>query len=384
MEMKDRFILEAGHVTEVYGPVQALRNYLIKHHGNFELITHPFVYTKMEGTAVVKYEKGKIIKEIKGHKRGKSQLFQWMQDVVFNITYMFSLKKKVDLFVGVDPLNALTGIVMKLFGKVDKVAYYIIDHMDRRFPNPIFNFAYEFIDGLACGGADSIWSLSERMANAKNKKFNFKKSKNIVVPVGIELDAVDKFTVEEKLAKKTMVLMSMLDETKGVQLLIEAMPEILKTVPAAQLLIIGTGPYEQNLKVQTKTLGLEASVKFLGLMQHDPLFKFISHERIGLAPYIDDKNNYTYYADPTKPKEYIGCGLPIVITDVPWIAQAVAEKPMGVVCKYEKIALANACIKLLSDDEFYKVCLKNSLEFAAGFSWDTIYKEALEKTIEKV
>ena len=84
------------------------------------------------------------------------------------------------------------------------------------------------------------------------------------MPVGVELDKVDKFTVGEKLAKKSLVLMSMLDATKGVQLLIEAMQDIIKEVPRAELLIIGTGPYEQNLKEQAKKLGLEDNVKFLG------------------------------------------------------------------------------------------------------------------------
>ncbi|HRU39458.1 MAG TPA: glycosyltransferase family 4 protein, partial [Candidatus Goldiibacteriota bacterium] len=299
----------------------------------------------------------------------------------FNIVFMLKMKEKAGLFIGVDNLNAMTGIIMKWLGKVDKVAYYVIDHMDRRFKNPVFNWFYEFIDGFACRYSDVIWCLSARMAEAKNRKFGIKPEKNIVVPVGIELDKVDRFSVEEKLAKKTMVLMSMLDETKGVQLLIDSMQDIVKKEPEAKLLIIGTGPYENALKDQTKRLGLEDCIKFLGLMNHEQLFGFIPHERISVAPYMDDPNNYTYYADPTKPKEYLGCGLPIVITDVPWIAEEVRKRPMGVVCRYRREELAEACVKLLSDDVFYRECLKNALEFAARFSWEAIYDEAFGKTI---
>lgn len=375
MDLKNKLIVEAGHVTEVYGPVQALRNYLMKKSNEFIYITHPFSYSKLEGTAAEFYNGGKIERTEKGHKRGKSQLIQWVRDVFFNVGFLMKSKKKADLFIGVDNLNALTGVIMKAFGKVDKVAYYIIDHMDRRFKNPLFNWFYGLIDGFACRGSDVIWSLSSRIAEAKNRKFRLKPGKNIVVPVGIELDKVDKFTIEEKLAKKTLVLMSMLDETKGVQLLIDAMQDVIKEVPQAELLIIGTGPYEPNLKEQAKKLNLEKSVKFLGLMNHEQLFKFIPHERVSVAPYMDDPNNYTYYADPTKPKEYLGCGLPMVITDVPWIAEEVKNRPMGVVCKYRREELAAACVKLLRDEEFYKICLKNSLEFASGLSWERIYDE---------
>lgn len=379
MELKGKQVIVAGHVTEVYGPVQALRNYLIKKTGELIYITHPFAYSKLAGSAAEFYEQGKVEKTVKGHKRGSNQMIQWVKDMLFNLSFVAGLKRKTDIFVAIDNLNAMTAIILKWFGKVDKVAYYIIDHTPRRFANPVFNWFYESIDGFACKNSDYIWSLSRRIAEAKNTKFKLKGTNNLVVPVGVELDKVDSFTVEEKTAKKTMILMSMLDETKGVQLLIDSMRDIIKEVPAAQLLIIGTGPYEPKLKEQAAELKLGESVKFLGLMDHDALFKFIPHHRIGLAPYINDANNYSWYADPTKPKEYLGCGLPLVITDVPWIAEEVAKRPMGVVCKYERASLAAACIKMLKDDDFYKLCLKNALEFAAGLSWIVIYNKAFEE-----
>jgi glycosyltransferase involved in cell wall biosynthesis len=379
MKPENTFIIEAGHVTEVYGPVQALKNYLIAEKAEFVYITHPFSYSKLDGTKAEFFQGGAVVSARAGHKRGNNQVLQWFGDMYFNIKFGLSLKKKAGLFIGIDNLNAMTGIFLKWMGKVEKTAYYIIDHTPRRFKNPVLNWFYESVDKFACEQSDYIWSLSERIADVKNKKYKIKPGRNIVVPVGVELDRVDKFTVAEKTAKKTMVLMSMLDETKGVQLLIDSMKDISARAPGAQLLIIGTGPYEQNLKDQAKSLGLGESVKFLGLMDHDALFKFIPHERVGLAPYMDDKNNYSYYADPTKPKEYLACGLPVVITGVPWIAAEVEKRPMGVVCRYEKESLVEACVRILNDDAFYGLCLKNAVEFAAGFDWNVIYTRAFEK-----
>ena len=379
MGSENNFIIAAGHVTEVYGPVQAIKNHLLKNKGEFILITHPFSYSKLEGTKAETFRDGIAAETLAGHRRGENQPVAWIKDIYFNIKFGLSLGKKPDFFIGIDNLNAMTGIFLKWIGKVDRVVYYIIDHTPRRFKNPVLNFLYEAIDRFACEQSDFIWSLSGRIAAAKDKKYKIKPGRNIVVPVGVELGRVDKFTEAEKVSKKTMVLMSMLDETKGVQLLIECMKDISALSPGAKLLIIGTGPYEQNLKDQAARLGLGESVRFLGLMGHDELFRFIPHERLGLAPYMDDKNNYSYYADPTKPKEYLACGLPVVITGVPWIAEEVEKRPMGVVCKYEKESLTAACVKMLNDDEFYKTCLKNSLEFASGLDWDVIYSKAFEK-----
>ncbi|HDQ26116.1 MAG TPA: glycosyltransferase [bacterium] len=379
MELKDKLVIEAGHVTEVYGPVQAARNYMIKKAGELIYIIHPFSYSKLEGTLAEFYAGGRQVKAVRGHKRMRNQFLQWIKDVIFNIRFVMGLKRKADLFLAVDNLNGLTALLLKRMGRVDKVAYYIIDHMDRRFKNPFFNFVYETLDRMCCRGADSVWALSQRMADAKIKKFRLKGDNFQVVPVGVELDKVDKFHREEKLVKKSLVLMSMLDETKGVQVLIDAMPQVIKDEPGAELLIIGTGPYEEALKLKTANMGLNENVKFLGLMNHDELFKFIPHERVGVAPYSDDPNNYTYYADPTKPKEYLACGLPLVITGVPWIAEETEKRPMGIVCRYNKEELAAACVKLLKDDDFYLKCLENALDFASELSWDRIYDEAAGK-----
>lgn len=380
MSLKDKLILEAGHITEVYGPVQALKNYLIKNCNNFICISHPFSYSKLEGTEVIYFKNKTEEKKEKGHKRIKFQVIQWIKDFFFNLCFGFKMKEKIDIFLGVDNLNALSGIILKKFGRVKKVYYYVIDHMNQRFKNPIYNFLYGIIDGIACRDSDIIWSLSKRIAEAKNKKFKKIEHKNIVVPVGVELEKIDKFNLDEKISKKSLVVMSMLDETKGVDMMIEAMKDIVKEVPTAKLLIIGTGPYERTLKELTEKLGLGNCVQFLGVMDHDTLFKFIPHERIGIATYKDEVNSYTYYADPTKPKEYLACGMPVVITSVPWISDEIRNRPMGVVCLYEKKDIARACIKLLKDDVFYIICFKNAMEYAATLSWDKIYDEAFSKS----
>lgn len=380
MVLSGKLIVEAGHITEVYGPVQALRNYLIKNSNNFIYISHPFSYSKLEGTEVVYYKDGIEEKKKKGHKRSVFQFIQWIQDIFFNLYFGLKMKQKIDIFIGVDNLNALSGIILKKIGKVKKVYYYVIDHMNRRFKNPVFDFLYGLTDRIACRHSDMIWSLSRRIADAKNKKFKNSKNKNIIVPVGVELEKIDKFNLDEKIYKKTLVFMSMLDETKGVDLMIEAMKDIIKIVPDAKLLIIGTGPYESKLKKLVEKLKLNNCVNFLGIMDHDALLKFIPHERVGVATYKDDPNNYTYYADPTKPKEYLACGLPIVITDIPWIAEEVRNRPMGVVCQYNKEDIIKACIKLLKDDTYYTMCLKNAMEYALTLSWDKIYDEAFTQS----
>lgn len=150
MQIKNKKIIEAGHISEVYGPVQALKNYLLKNVDNFIFIGHPFSFTNLEGTFAEEFISGEKVKIQKGHKRKKNQFWQWINDLFFNLLFIAKQKGRVDIFIAVDNLNAITGIIMKIFKKVDIVIYYIIDHTPRRFKNPFFNFLYELADKISC------------------------------------------------------------------------------------------------------------------------------------------------------------------------------------------------------------------------------------------
>src|SRR6056297_665570 len=106
MDISDKLVVSAGHVTEAYGPVQAAKNYLIKNAGEFISIEHRFSYSGIEGTVVEYYMGGRFVKKEKGHKRSSNSLIQWARDYFFNISFMKKIKKKADVFLAVDNLNA--------------------------------------------------------------------------------------------------------------------------------------------------------------------------------------------------------------------------------------------------------------------------------------
>ena len=62
----------------------------------------------------------------------------------------------------------------------------------------------------------------------------------------------------------TLLFVGRLEKIKGVQVLLDALPNVRKEHPDAQLMIAGSGPYEPVLREQVKLLQLEGAVTFVG------------------------------------------------------------------------------------------------------------------------
>lgn len=62
---------------------------------------------------------------------------------------------------------------------------------------------------------------------------------------------------------------------KGFATLIEILPEILIDFPGTKLLIAGSGPEKNNLEKKIKAKNLSESVKMLGQLERDVLFKYL-------------------------------------------------------------------------------------------------------------
>lgn len=358
----------ASHVTEVAGPTQALVSYLQERADELAIALHPFAYTTLAGSTFERWRSGKLIARRQAR---WPRVLSLLRDVTANL-YWFGTSGPYELFLGVDNLNAFCGIVLRALGRARTVVYYVIDYTPRRFSNPLLNRLYHWVDRFAVRHADQVWNISARIAEVRRRQ-GLPETRNHVVGVGVDLGAVGS---AEQRRMHDLVLVSHLTEDKGVQLAIQAMPLIRKRVADSRLLIIGTGPYAAELGRLAQAAQLGDAVRFLGPMTRQQLFAFLPACGVALAPYVESAASITYYADPTKPKEYLACGLPVVITPVPWIAEAIATHPMGACVPYDAEALADAVVRLMSDGELYARCRANARRFTENLSWEKIYNDA--------
>ena len=371
-------VLVAAHVSRIYGPVQALAGYLKAAKADFTLVSLPFGFSGIPRASAERYSAGRLSAAEEGHPARGFEPLLWARDFFFVLGagWRGSRQRPYQLGVGVDALNAAALVLLRRLGRVEQVAFYVIDYTPRRFGNPVLNWAYHAFDRFAACNADVVWNLSVRMQEVRRAQ-GVAEARNQVVPVGVDLDTV-RPAPAAKVKRHTLLYMGALMDNKGLQLLVDAFPEVLKAVPKAELHIMGYGPFEAELRRLADASPARSRIKLHGGLPHAKLFKVVPTYGVALAPYLDDPGSYTWWCDPTKPKEYLACGLPLIITKVPWIWERVADRaqPLGLAIDYERQQLVAACVRLLKDGPYYRRCRANALRFAAGFSWRTIYDRA--------
>lgn len=172
----------------------------------------------------------------------------------------------------------------------------------------------------------------------------------------------------------TAVFMGRLLENQGAQLIVAAIPQLLKKIPDFKLKIIGTGPYEKTLKELAIKLKVAEHCIFKGkISSHKIVEQEIAKSAVALAPYIKRLDKWTYYADPGKVKTYLACGVPVLLTNLPWNAKEIQIAKAGLIIKDDIPSLIRGAVKLMSPvNEAYR---KKAIEYSRRFDYESIFSK---------
>jgi glycosyltransferase involved in cell wall biosynthesis len=163
--------------------------------------------------------------------------------------------------------------------------------------------------------------------------------------LGAEADCVEAVRRELDIDRHYPVLLTVgrLVPQKGQLYLIEAMPDILRAHPLAQLLIVGMGFLEQKLRAQVDALGLRSSVRFLGRREDVPAL--MGAADIFVFPSLFEGLGVSLL-------EACASGLPCVVSDVGPLPEVIEHGHTGVlVPSQDPKSLAEATSRLASDQD---------------------------------
>ncbi len=137
---------------------------------------------------------------------------------------------------------------------------------------------------------------------------------------------------------------------EGLDLLIDALPGILRQRPEVRILLVGGGPQEAALKQQVSRLALEAKVVIAGRVPHSEVQRY--YDLVDVLAYPRHSMRLTDLVTPLKPLEAMAQGRLLVASDVGGHRELIRHGETGILFRAGSgEALADAVLQLLTQRE---------------------------------
>lgn len=150
--------------------------------------------------------------------------------------------------------------------------------------------------------------------------------------------------------KKVIICVGRLVHRKGQDKLIEAMPEILRKIPNAHLLIVGQGPYKNHLEKLVNKLSLKENVTFAGKIMYDKLPSYLSAADLFAMPSRSRFFGLEVEGLGIVYLEASACGIPVIAGSSGGAPDAILEGVTGLCVDGTNVAeIAAAVIEICSD-----------------------------------
>jgi PEP-CTERM/exosortase A-associated glycosyltransferase len=118
---------------------------------------------------------------------------------------------------------------------------------------------------------------------------------------------------------------------EGLDLLIDALPKLLASMPEARVLLVGGGPQEEALKAQAQRLGVADKVIFTGRVPHAQVKRY--YDLIDVLAYPRHSMRLTELVTPLKPLESMAQGRVLVASDVGGHKELIRDGETGTLFK---------------------------------------------------
>lgn len=159
-----------------------------------------------------------------------------------------------------------------------------------------------------------------------------------VIPTGIELerfvrpDITPEMTAQLRkdlgIQEDQIMLLSLsrISYEKNIQAIIQGMPQVLLMMPNVRLVVVGKGPYLENLQKQVHDLGLQDYVQFTGEVENDKVAYYYRAADYFVSASTSESQGLTY-------TESMAAGTPIVVEGNAYLDALIDHLSLGVTFK---------------------------------------------------
>jgi glycosyltransferase involved in cell wall biosynthesis len=208
-------------------------------------------------------------------------------------------------------------------------------------------------------------TVSRPIADEYNKKYNIKMAVIRNLPFRKTSAEDPEFKLRKK-SEKIIIYQGVLNMGRGLEMAIQAM----QYTQNVQLVIIGGGDIEKELKEQATSLGLDDKIKFTGRISPDKLFDYTVQADLGISLEEDLGLNYRF-ALPNKVFDYIQAGVPVLVSDLPEVKSIVLQYDVGMINSAKTpVELGSLFNTILTDVSKLRAWKINAKKAAAELCWE--------------
>lgn len=290
-----------------------------------------------------------------------------------------------DIYFTVNGFTAWVGNLIRKFRLVKKTIFWVWDYYPPGYPDwriRLARWVYWKFDRLATSHSSYLIFPNRRLEDLRKKlKILPENINHPIVPIGTAIkthytspygscNLLDYKPMRNNKEPVIIGHLGMLKWEQGLDLLFDNLEKLSKQFPKLRVEIIGSGPEEDRFKRKAKKFS--KIVKFYGFVESDnKVEKIIQNWTIGLATYIPEKSNESYWTDPSKIKVYLSQGVPVITTNVPDLAKEITKNRAGIVIDYnDPQQLISAVSRLIKNREKFG---SNAFQLAKKYDYKKLY-----------
>jgi glycosyltransferase involved in cell wall biosynthesis len=192
----------------------------------------------------------------------------------------------------------------------------------------------------------------------------------------LDINSIENFK-DNTPRKKRVIHIAQLVEQKAQHYLLKSFAKIKEQLNDVELIIIGKGELEDELKALAKELNIEDAVRFLG-WSDNPFYWLQNSDVFVLTSLWEGMPNVVI--------ESMACKCPVISFDCPSGPNEIINKPNenGILIEVGNIEeLTQNIVKVLNDDEYRSLLSQNAYQRSLDFDIEKIYNQFKIK-IEKM
>ena len=199
-----------------------------------------------------------------------------------------------------------------------------------------------------------------------------------VVPNGIDVSRYRVGAADRRTERPTLLFVGRLKQYKRLDLVVKALPAVVAAGHDVELIVAGEGDQELALRSESRRLGVEDRVRFLGFVGDEEKIALLSEVWLHVLTSSKEGWGITNL-------EAAASGTPTVASDSPGLRESVLHDETGVLVPHGDVpALAEAIVSLLGDPGRRADLGARARRFAERYSWEasaTAFEARLRRVV---